>query len=120
MYFGFQKIDDVKHYKQLREKASAEHDRIYCKPLILSIHIGSNESMPHVIRDRQTRPNSSVSSPSDYWRITITIPLLDSIISELEARFSIDKRAHYELRALIPTVIATKDEQQSSVILKSK
>ena len=121
MYFGFQKIDDVKeHYKQLREKANAEHDRIYCKALNLSTHIGSNESMPRVIRGRQTRPNPAVSSPSDYWRITITIPLLDSIISELEARFSVDKRTHYELCALIPTLITTKDEQQLSVTLRSK
>jgi len=61
-----------------------------------------------------------VNSPSDYWRVTITFPLLDSIISELEARFSVDKRVHYELCALIPTVITTKDEQQLSTTLKSK
>lgn len=121
VYLGFQKIDDVKeHYKQLHEKADAEHDQIYCKALNLSTHIGSNESMPRVIRGRQIRPHPTVSSPSDYWRIMITILLLDSIISELEARFSVDKRAHYELCALIPTVITTKDEQQISVILKSK
>ena len=76
--------------------------------------------MPRVIRGRQTRPNPAVNSPSDYWRVTITIPLLDSIISELAARFSIDKRAHYELCALIPTVITTKDEQHLSTTLKSK
>ena len=76
--------------------------------------------MPRVIRGCQTRLNPTVSLPSDYWRFTITIPLLYSIISELEARFSADKGAHYELCALIPTVITTKDEQQLSVILKSK
>ena len=88
VYFGFNKIDEVKeHYKKLHEKANAEHDQIYRKALNLSTHIGCNESMPRVIRGRQTRPNPTVSSPSDYWRVTITIPLLDSIISELEARF---------------------------------
>jgi len=102
------------HYKKLREKADAEHDKIYRKALSLSTNL---VSMPRVIRGRQTRPNPTVNSPSDYWRVTITIPLLDSIISELEA---VDKRAHYELCALIPTVITIKDEQQLSTTLKSK
>ena len=116
----FKKIDVKVHYKQLHEKGNAEHDQIYCKALNLSTHVGSDESMPCVIRGHQTMPDPTISSPSDYWRITITIPLLDSIISELEARFSVNKRAHYELCTFIPTVITTKDEQQSSVILKSK
>ena len=121
IYFGFKKVDEVKeHYKQLRENVNAEHNRIYHKALNLCRDISSSESMPRVIRGRQTRPNPTVSSPTDYWRVTITIPLLDSIISELEARFSVDTRAHYELCALVPTVITTKDEHQLCTILKSK
>ena len=56
VYFGFKKIDEVKeYYKQLRENPNAEHDQIYQKALNLSTHIGSNESMPRIIRGRQTR-----------------------------------------------------------------
>ena len=93
------KIDEVKdHHKQLRERENAKHDKIYHKALNLSTLFGSNgKKLACVIRGRRTRPNPTVSSPSDYWGITNTIPLLDSIISELEARFSINKRAHYEL-----------------------
>ena len=77
--------------------------------------------MPRVIRGRQTRPNSEVASTCDYWNVTITIPFLDSIISEMESRFAEDKRAHFELCALIPEVIREQDVQAATCnILSSK
>ena len=51
VYFDFQKVDEIKdHYKHQREKANAEHDKIYHKNLNLNRLFGSNESMPCVIR----------------------------------------------------------------------
>ncbi|CAH3135111.1 unnamed protein product, partial [Porites lobata] len=38
------------------------------------------------------------------------IPFLDIVSSELKSRFSHEKRAHYELCALVPEVISKKDE----------
>ena len=121
VYFGFTKIDEVKqHYKNIREKVDIEHSRIYRKGVDLAISIGSQEAMPRVFGGRQTRPNPSVDSPSDYWRVTVTIPLIDSILSEMENRFSEEKRAHFELCSLIPGIIVTKDAQEISTILKSR
>ena len=71
-------------------------------------------------RGRQTRPNPEVTSACDYWRVTITIPFLESIISEMESRFAEDKRAHFELCALIPEVIREQDVQATCNILSSK
>ena len=85
--------------------------------MILFQQIGSEEGMPRIIRGRQTRANPSVTSPCDYWRVTVTIPLLDSILSELGTRISDDKRAHFELCALIPEVIREKDVQETCDIL---
>ena len=76
--------------------------------------------MPRVKRGRQTRPNPEVASACDYRRVTITIPFLDSIISEMESRFTEDKRAHFELCALIPEVIREQDVQATCNILSSK
>ena len=121
MYFGFKKITEImKHYKTLRENVHTEHNRIYGKALPLSTEIGSEEGMPRVIRGQQTRPNPEVASACDYWRVTITNPFLDSIISEMESRFAEDKRAHFELCALIPEVIREQDVQTTCNILSSK
>ena len=45
---------------------------------------------------------------------------MDSIISEVVSRFADDKRAHFELCALIPEIIKEKDVQETAGILKSK
>ena len=49
--------------------------------------------MPRVIRGRQTRPNPEVTSACDYWRV---IPFLDSIISEMESRFAVERGRGWE------------------------
>ncbi len=122
VYFGFKKVDEITQcYKQIRENLDAEHNRMYCKAKKLATDIGSEEAMPRIIRGRQTRPNPDVSSPCDYWRVTVSIPFVDSILSELESRFATDKRAHFELCALIPKVIKEKDDLEETVeVLTSK
>ena len=96
VYFGFQKVSEVKqHYQALREDVDKEHDRISQKASLLTDKIGGEERMPRIIPGRQSRPNPEVQSPKDYWRVTVPIPFLDSIITELESRFESEKRAHY-------------------------
>ena len=116
VYFGFKKLDDVKRcYKRIREDICTQHNRIYCKTLKLADDIGSKEGMPRIVKRRQkNRPNPDVTSPQDYWRVTVTIPFIDSIISELDCRFSSDKRAHYELCVLMPEVIIHKNNSDLS------
>jgi hypothetical protein len=112
VYFGFKKVDEVKQvYKKIRENVSTQHNLINSKALEIANIVGSREEMPRILKGRQTmRSNPDVSTANDYWRVTVTIPFIDSIVSELECRFSPDKRAHYELSSLIPEVITTKNE----------
>ena len=117
VYFGFQKVSEVKqHYQALREDVDKEHDRIYQKALLLTDKIGGEERMLSIIPGRQSRPNPEVQSPKDYWRATVTIPFLDSIITELESRFGSEKRARYELCALIPEVLREVEREKLSAI----
>ena len=96
VYFGFQKVSEVKqHYQALREDVNTEHDRIYQKALLLTDKTGGEESMPRIIPERRSRAKPKVQSPKDYWRVTVTILFLDSIITKLERRFGSEKRAHY-------------------------
>ena len=99
----------------MREDVSTQHNSVYSKALKLADDIGSNEDMPRILKGRQTmRSNHDVTSPKDYWKVTVTIPFLDSIVSELECRFAPEKRAHYELCSLIPEIITKKDESDVS------
>ena len=76
--------------------------------------INSNESIPRIVYGRQQRAIPRAETPEQYWRVTVSIPLLDSIISELECRFSEDKMAHYELFNLMPQVISANEDLQST------
>ena len=117
VYFGFQNVSEVKqHYQALREDVDKEHDRIYQKALLLTDKIGGEDRMPRVIPRRKSRPNLEFQSLKDYWRVTVTIPFLDSIITELESRFGSEKRAHCELCALIPEVLREVEREKLSAI----
>ena len=122
VYFGFGKIDAVKStYIRIRDTMDFEHDRIYSKACKLAEEFGTEEHMPRVAGRQRNRSNPTVTSPKEYWRVTVTIPLVDSIISEVNSRFSVEKRAHFELCALIPAVISRKDNLLSTCeILLSK
>ena len=98
LYFGFKKVDEVvQFYKRIRNDVDVEHNRIYAKAKKLAADIGSDEAMPRIMKRKQTRANPTVLLPYDYWRVTLTIPFLDFILSELESRFASDKRAHFQL-----------------------
>ncbi|XP_062501846.1 uncharacterized protein LOC134178950 [Corticium candelabrum] len=122
LYFGFKKVDEVvQFYKRIRNDVDVEHNRIYAKAKKLAADIVSDEAMPHIIKGKQTRANPTVLLSCDYWRVTLTIPFLDSILSELESRFASDKRAHFELYVLVPEVITKNESLEETVgILTSK
>ena len=122
LHFGFKKVDEVvQFYKRIRNDVDVEHNRIYAKAKKLAADIGSDEAMPRIIKGRQTRANPTVLLPCDYWRVTLTIPFLDSILSELESRFASDKRAHFELCVLVQEVITKNESLEETVgMLTSK
>ena len=107
----------TQHYQALREDVDKEHDRIYQNALLLTDKIGGEERMPSIIPGRQTRPNPEVQSSKDHWEVTVTIPFLDSIITELERRFGSEKRAHHEMCALIPEVLREVEREKLSAIV---
>ena len=55
------------------------------------------------------KTNQQSQMHAKYWKRTV--PFLDVICSELKRRPSKEKRAHYELCALIPQVIVSKSEE---------
>lgn len=108
----------MQFYRQLRCNVEIEHSRMYAGVKKLADNVGSEEKMPRIIRGRQSRLNPEVTNPKDYWRVTLTIPFLDSIIMELESRVAPDKRAHYDLCCLIPEVITKQSNNDLSQLVK--
>ena len=61
------------------------------------------------------RENYSTSTPEEYYRVALTIPFLDQVISELKNRFSKQHRVHANGFFVIPDVILENKDWRSFV-----
>ena len=114
VYFGFKKVEEVMNsYTDIRSGIDTWLERLYTKVLRLSELVGSAEERPHV----NLRGTTPAETAKEYWKRAVAIPFLDIVSSELKSRFSHEKRAHYELCALVPEVISKKDENAATSLL---
>jgi hypothetical protein len=112
VYFGYNKIEDVtSFYNDIRSEIDLWFLRMYQKVLNLCELVQYTEERPRLCSRQMNRDNTPAESVAEYWKRTVAIPFLDIICLELKCRFSKDKRAHYELCALIPKVIVTKSSE---------
>lgn len=119
VYFGFQKIDQVTDtYNDIRCNIDSFYDRMYTNILALAELVGSEEQRPRTNPRQTHRENIPAETTKVYWKRTIVIPFLDVIISELKSRFSQEKRAHYELCSLLPTVICKKNDDEITNLIQ--
>lgn len=105
VYFGFQKIEEIiKSYTEICNAINRWFQCMYQKALSLSELVGGCEECPPVCNRQRNQENYPAESAARYWKRTVAIPFLGVICSELKSRFSKEKRAHYELCALIPLI----------------
>ena len=74
-----------------RQDVDEFHSKWYKKALTLSEKINITETMPRVVGTQVHRSNTPAESVSDYYKRTITIPLLDHLMCELDYRFDSSK-----------------------------
>ncbi|KAJ7391701.1 hypothetical protein OS493_017398 [Desmophyllum pertusum] len=93
--------------------------RMYTKVLSLAELVQSTEERPRACNRQQNRDNTPAETVPSYWKRSVAIPLLDTVCAELQSRFSEEKRAHFELCALIPAVLTVKTSEEISEVSKS-
>ena len=81
-------IENVK--STLRSNVENFHRKAYGEALLLCQSVGIEESTPRVTSRQQHCQNIPSSNSNDYYKCTTTIPLLDHLISELNARFDVN------------------------------
>uniref|UniRef100_A0A8D8QZ09 52 kDa repressor of the inhibitor of the protein kinase n=3 Tax=Cacopsylla melanoneura TaxID=428564 RepID=A0A8D8QZ09_9HEMI len=67
-------------------------------------------TLPRVTERQTLRANPPASNASEYWRRTIVIPYLDSVISSMKTRFSPEHRPLFELSSIHPACMIKKRE----------
>ena len=91
--------------KEVREQVNYYHSRWYETVSEMCDKVGTTPSMPRIWSRQSHRASTPASSPSEYFKRTITIPLLDHLQVELEKRFSLHQKTAFQGLYLVPSLL---------------
>lgn len=99
----------IETLKQKRQHASENFETIFKEVEKNAIELEVSVVLPRTTKSQKNRPNPEVKTPEDYFRITVFIPLLDSIIEDLQVRFNDNGMLIFDFNILIPQVLIAAD-----------
>ena len=100
-------IETIDTYRDERQVVNRGFGNIFEASVKLGDEVGASVSMPRIAIRQQHRSNPDYSSPRDYFRNTIAVPLLDHILSSLESQFSHALIVVSSLQGIVPTVMCS-------------
>ena len=93
-------------YKEERRDVEVGFSTVFAQCVRLDQCVGTAQSMPH-ITGRQCHHSNLPSTPEEYFRKAIAIPLLDHIQSMLESQFSAAALVSVSLIGIFPFICCT-------------
>ena len=100
--------------QDLRENVDKYHDQWFAEVEQLSASIGTEPSLPRLCGRQTHRSNIPSQTPKEYYRRTITIPLLDHILTEMKSRFSQHQQTAVTGLLLVPSILVTKSLSEAT------
>ena len=95
--------------KGFRTEVDSFHDQHYHDTLRLAAVVDVEESAPRLAGRQQHRQNVPATNTAEYFRLNMTVPLLDHMISELDSRFNLkSSSAVAEFIQLLPSALYQK------------
>lgn len=105
---------------QVRSNVDSYHSRWFDTISKMYDDVGTAPSIPRICGRQRQRANTPACSPSEYYRRTITIPVLDHLLAELNARFTDHQKTAIQGMYLIPSVMVTEDlSTVSQIVMKA-
>ena len=78
-----ERLSQKKNHQDIRSKIEVFHNRIYKQAILMAQSVGIEETKPRIAGERHHRHNIQAKSCTDYYRLNLTIPLVDHLLSEL-------------------------------------
>ena len=108
---GIHLINTMKNdFINFRNSIDSFHDAWYAEALDLAEKVKIKESKPRTVGRQTTRSNPPYKSISEYYKRTISIPLVDHINSALQHRFDTDSVNVYKGLSIVPTKMMSLKE----------
>ena len=95
--------------KEVRENVDSHHSEWFKTISDMCSKVGTTPSIPRICGYQHHRPNTPASTPFEYFRRTITVPILDYLLAELNRRFTSHQITALQGLYLVPSVLVTKD-----------
>ena len=107
-----QAVSEIKSVKaalsNVRENVDQYHSKWFSDIQAMCNNIGVEPTIPRLCGRQRHRSNTPAQSPLEYYRITVTVPLLDHLLSELDTCFSKHQQTALQGLFLVPSVLITK------------
>ena len=90
--------------KELRNTVDDIHNQYYNEALELANNVNVKEKVPRICKVQTARENYDATNGCDYYRVKLTIPLLDHLIEQIEYRFPAEMSNLYSGFYIIPGI----------------
>ena len=108
-------INSVKATLQdVRNNVDEHHGRWFAEVKELCAHVNTEPFLPRLCERQRHRPNVPAQSPSEYFRRTISIPVLDHLLLEMETRFDKHQQTAVQGLYLVPSLLVSKTLEEVS------
>ena len=102
----YQAVDTViKSLQECRNNINDKNPKWYDKAVQFEAEYDTLPSIKRITGQQTLRANYKTDTPMEYYKLSLTVPLLDRVISEMKTCFSKDHRAHSLGFFLLPSVV---------------
>ena len=118
---AFEEVASVKQeLRSIRDQAELDFKTTYKASIEMAQLAGKDElSRPRCCGRQVYRNNTQTQTPEDYWRVSVFIPFLDSILTELDARFTPDSKERVQGLLLLPKYLDQFNDDKISLVKRS-
>ena len=100
----------ITRVSETRANVQAQHDEWYQFALRIANKLNINPSKPRTNKRQIFRDNHPAETISDFYRVSLTIPLLDTLEQELVSRFSENSLLAYKGLYLLPENVVKNEK----------
>ena len=112
---GFHLIESLKNlFIAVRNNADVYHNKWYSEAVALAQEVNIEERKHRTCKKQIHRDNHDVETVSDYFKNSLTLPIIDHLNLSLKDRFNSTNLICYKGFSIIPTVMIALCESSSS------
>ena len=118
VYQAYQQIERARAtLSRVREEIDERHAAWWEEAVATAAGVNVEPSMPRTCGRQQGRSNTPATSPKEYFRRTVSVPLLDELLGQFDTRFGPLQLKICKGMSLLPSIAALNSAQAKADIM---